>query len=94
MQSEDEGVRDRSSDHAVDESAPDQDDPESHKETDSAPSDSEPEQNVYHTPVSTPKERVSSRPKTDRTLRTRKTEKRPVKLITGLTYDQCLNWLL
>lgn len=87
VHSEHEDARDPSPEPPAVESEPDQADEESQVETDPDSSDSETvRQNVYRTPVNTPKGRLSSSAKTDRILRTR--EKRQIKPVLRLTYDE------
>lgn len=84
--SERKGARDPSPQPSAVESEPDQANEESLGEAGTELSDSETDQKVYRTPVSTPQERQSSKPKADIVLRTR--EKRQIKPVLRLTYDE------
>ena len=85
--SEEEVVRDFSPERSADESETGRDDPESQVETDES-SDSETDLEVSRGPVRATKTKPSSKQKPDRVLRPRSTEKRQVKPVLRLTYDE------
>lgn len=85
VSSEEDVGRDVSPERSADEGETGRDDPESQVETDES-SDSEVE--VSRGPVRATKTKPSSRHKPDRVLRPRSTEKRQVKPVLRLTYDE------